>query len=167
VLLLEPSRNCQVHKIEDWRHGEVWNELRNRALGDRGPGVRGACLDGVFQQSRCEHLPRNSRIRHNPSEVHQRVRLLGHSFCTGEFGEHYGWGFSPSVWGTTKYYCIFGWAGRTKEVRVWTESEWLPHWKTIPRPCSHCLWHVKRDGFYRQPNDPDKAHASVFYVGWV
>ena len=84
-----------------------------------------------------------------------------------QFGEHYGWGFSPSVWGTTKYYCIFGWEGRTKEVRVWTESEWLPHWKTIPRPCSHCLWHVKRDGVYRQPNDADKAHASVFYVGWV
>lgn len=84
-----------------------------------------------------------------------------------QFGEHYGWGFSPSVWGTTKHCCIFGWEGRTKEVRVWTESEWLPHWKTIPRPCSHCLWHVKRDGFYRQPNDADKAHASVFYVGWV
>ena len=72
----------------------------------------------------------------------------GHGHPLGEknipFGHHFGWGFTPSVWGTTKYACQFTWGIRAREFDVWVDDGWIS-----VRPCTHCEWRVGREGFFR------------------
>jgi hypothetical protein len=82
------------------------------------------------------------------------------------YGQHYGWGFTPNVNGTTRYYCDFRWGARYQRVLVWDDVPFFPSpGDTTFRPCTHCLWRVTREGFYRTTTDPNKP-LSVFIGGW-
>lgn len=61
--------------------------------------------------------------------------------------ERVGWGFTPNVWGTTSYNCDFKWGDLTQGFDVWWDDFFLSIW--IERPCTHCLWTVGEDGFFR------------------
>lgn len=60
-----------------------------------------------------------------------------------------GLGFSPSIWGVTKYSCQIKWGDRSQSITVWYDKFFLAFWKI--RPCNHCLWTVMETGFYRKP----------------
>lgn len=65
-----------MHRRKIWRHGELCRVHLHSVPGD-GPGVHRTGLDSLRQPSRRLLLPRDSRVRQHPSELHQRVRLLG------------------------------------------------------------------------------------------
>lgn len=71
------------------------------------------------------------------------------------WGEKWGFGFIPNIWGTTLYHCNFAWNGHTQGIKVWTQG--------FPFPCMHCEWRVAQDGFYRQERDEGQP---LFVVGW-
>ena len=77
------------------------------------------------------------------------------------YGEHFGWGFSPSVWGTTRYSCGFQWGRKVQLFVVWVDDDII-----IPvpfRPCVHCVWRVGREGFYLAQNGkaPELYHPCL------
>ncbi|KAG0553540.1 hypothetical protein M758_12G019400 [Ceratodon purpureus] len=61
-------------------------------------------------------------------------------------GQTFGWGFTPNIWGTTLFHCSFRWGTRHQHFDVWTDHGWDG---TKRRPCKHCEWRVRPDGFYR------------------
>lgn len=83
-----------------------------------------------------------------------------------DLGEHhvaaggkYGWGFSPNYLRNTLYWCSFGWRNQAPVFAVWTDEGVL---QQRSRPCTHCEWRVRADGFYR--NDAGKPPVRVH--GW-
>lgn len=75
------------------------------------------------------------------------------------YGQHWGWGFKPNDWGYTKYYCDFSWRSQAKRVRVWVDSNPEKSPTEDPRPCTHCVWHVTTEGFYRMTSDRGEPPA--------
>jgi hypothetical protein len=99
------------------------------------------------------------------NEVGQPIRLHCHS-GNNDLGEHellpggkYGWGFSPNYFKNTLYWCRFGWGSHTPILDVWKDEGVLGQ---RTRPCTHCEWHVRPDGFYR--SEAGKTPAWVH--GW-
>lgn len=78
----------------------------------------------------------------------------GHEFgeTTLLYGEHLGWGFTPSSWGTTKYSCTFRWGLRVANFYVWVDNGIIG--TVSHRFCTHCLWTVQREGFFRNERGP-------------
>lgn len=64
---------------------------------------------------------------------------------TLRYGEFYGWGFSYSAWGYTKWSCFFKWGAKVQYFVVWVDPAIKSHepWKS----CYHCEWLVGRNGF--------------------
>lgn len=75
------------------------------------------------------------------------------------YGQHWGWGFKPNDWGYTKYYCDFSWRSHSKRVRVWADSNPEESPTEDPRPCTHCLWDVTTQGFFRMTSDRGEPPA--------
>lgn len=82
-------------------------------------------------------------------------------FRTIPAGQSYGWGFTPSIWWRTRYYCSFSWAQGVEDLRVWDDGG-LPGVKQV-RPCTHCEWRVYRSGFFRN----ERGRPPVFIHAWL
>lgn len=79
---------------------------------------------------------------------------------TLRYGEHFGWGFMPNMWGTTKYSCSFRWGVKVQNFYVWYDDG---YGIMILRPCQHCVYTVTKDGFYRNEKSRQKK---VFIYTW-
>jgi hypothetical protein len=70
------------------------------------------------------------------------------------FGQHFGWGFKPSIWGLTKYDCQFIWVEKnySRTLTVWID--YTPFViEPVHRPCTYCLWNLAPNGIYRLENN--------------
>jgi hypothetical protein len=80
---------------------------------------------------------------------------------TLRYGEHFGWGFTPSIWGDTYKSCGFKWGTRIQHFVVWASDEIISR---VPfRPCVNCRWDVVWEGFYLHECG-DKR--SCFFYSW-
>lgn len=79
---------------------------------------------------------------------------LGEQLLTPS-GGHYGWGFTPSFWGNTKYHCYFTCPSLFKQhdVKVWDDYG----------PKRHVIWRVHELGFFRQK---DGEESQTFMFPW-
>lgn len=62
------------------------------------------------------------------------------------YGEHFGWGFSYSVTGKTRWSCGFRWGSKVQFALVWYDDR--SETRAPFRMCVHCAWVVKPEGFY-------------------
>lgn len=77
------------------------------------------------------------------------------------YGEHFGWGFRPSIWGKTKFICGFRWGAKVQEFYVWEDAGL---WGIVPvRTCMHCVWIVRKKGIYRN----GLQGLPIFQYGWL
>lgn len=60
--------------------------------------------------------------------------------------QEYYFDFDANYWGTTLYWCNFLWQQRKAHVVVWSGPGFLG---LDPVPCTHCLWDVRPEGFWR------------------
>jgi len=74
-------------------------------------------------------------------------------------GGKYGWGFAPNYLRNTLYWCHFGWGNHQPRIDVWKDTGALGQ---KSRPCKHCEWHVRPDGFYRS----EAGKPPVWVHGW-
>ena len=80
-----------------------------------------------------------------------------------QFGQHYGWSFEPGKGGTNRWMCGFKWGSKVQQFLVWGDTGMSI---TAPesRPCLHCEWYVKKQGFYLLSNGIEPA---VLYHEWL
>ncbi|KAH8933886.1 hypothetical protein BDL97_18G054200 [Sphagnum fallax] len=74
-------------------------------------------------------------------------------------GENFGFSFHTNFWGTTQFWCTFGWNSHKDAFTVWRGPGF---WRNHSQDCYQCLWYVRPEGFYRaQQGDP-----MTFVVPW-
>ncbi|KAG0564285.1 hypothetical protein KC19_8G098800 [Ceratodon purpureus] len=67
-------------------------------------------------------------------------------------------GFKPNQWGTTRYTCEFTWNRYHQEFPVWVDDYFFQ-----TRPCTHCVWTVTVDGFFRNEAADGRFQQFVYY----
>lgn len=72
-----------------------------------------------------------------------------------------GVGFTPSIWGVTKYACQFEWGDKRQGFNVWYDNFFMAIWTY--RPCKHCLWTVTEAGFFRQKAESAPNTGQLIY----
>lgn len=97
----------------------------------------------------------------------QQGREQGHDLGmrTITDGQSFGWGFSPNNWMRTRYICSFScpWSGGVQNnFSVWDNAAGLAEVEQL-RPCTHCVWRVFKDGFYRN----ERGRPPVFVRAWM
>ena len=83
--------------------------------------------------------------------------------------QSFAWGFTPSIWGRTLYYCSFIWDSQrkiTKNLRVWVDYKLFSSYDSDHQPCTHCVWSVAKEGFFRMTSDT-REKLPVFESGWL
>lgn len=106
----------------------------------------------------------NSISWESPLQVHCRNRHKHDALpdTTVQYKQRVGFGFQPNPWGTTRYTCEFKWDRFWQEFPVWVDTFFLSFFET--RPCTHCVWTVTVNGFYRE--EAGKGNGQEFLYYW-
>jgi hypothetical protein len=90
----------------------------------------------------------------SPIQVHCKSRSGREVIpeTTLQNGERVQWGFKPSIWGSTDFYCVFQWGAlRYQAFDVWVDA-FLDFFQD-QRVCNDCVWYVTQDGFREYKGD--------------